>query len=519
MGRKKSKSRLPAKKVIQVKQTLDLTGLNEKCLKKVCSYLQINDLPNLSAACKRFIPICGETFNEEYNKYDLPFRVCELYDGEKVEKYEKTFIFLGKFIRKLRIEYDSLDSDDNKYMHNLIFENCSNALTEVHFLGMDNCMLINRTFPNLIRVSFTQCHLGSAIVSFEKWCPNVRQLEFKMIQSVMNTACIERTFPKLEHFALINYIDYNFSNRNLRRFIKLNRQLKELRICRDVIGIALKVTTEFISFVDQMLPDLESLEMIYMHQSAPPKMGNEPGNFRKLKSLHLTCRTHETWPVLISPIETIEQLTLDIEYGASKQTLDYILKSEKLQSLTWYLNKIDDLELVHNLSKQPMANLTELNIYATYGLEENCYKRAQILINIMDFMVHHKQLTTISVSFQMTENGRNFFNERKMCCKSCSKEFFVDNRSSDETKNDTKSEDECEASTNTTTNTEDETKKRTLTEESMDLSNLMYSFGKIVIHKFTDTWSTTYSMKKKSDKLLPVIEDMFIGVIFKKKKH
>ncbi|XP_055301837.1 uncharacterized protein LOC129568212 [Sitodiplosis mosellana] len=510
MGRRKMKKKMPpAKKTASPKgsserKSLKVTSLNDKCLLKICAYLEIDDLAHLAASCKRFIPVCMEIFEKQYQKMHFPIRVYEIYDEDKFERYENMFTYFGKFIKKLRVEFDSSDHRDNKDMHNLIVEYCSATLTELHFIEMDKRMAIYRRFPRLTHLTLTQCHLSATVSHFEKWCPNLRSLELEMVQSVTNTACIERPLPKLEHFGLVNFIDCNFSNKNVRRFIKNNPQLKGLRLCRDIFGMALKITTEYISYIDQMLPNLEALDVIYTHRSAPPACvhsNNIPPKFSNLKCLQMTCRSADTLSAFMIPSKLIEKLSVDIEQGASESNLGYIMNCKELKSLTWCLNKENEVKNVFKLSKNPapLPRLTDLKLYVVYGLNEKSHKRCQVLISIIDFMVHHKQLNSIVVGFQMTDNNKKFQRAEIACCENCSKFVDTDQESSDDN-----------------SDGDEEAENSTPPKNVADLGEILHPFTTVVEHKFNGAWKATFYIHKMPNKLIPVIEDVFICVAFKK---
>lgn len=507
MGRKKIKKKMPVSKKTASptgSSGRKITSLNDKCLKKVCSYLEIDDLAHLASSCKRFIPICIETFEKQYEKMQFPIRVFEIYDADKFDRYESLFTHFGKFIKRLRVEFDSPDHHDNRDMHELIVEHCHATLTELHYIEMEKRMAIHRTFPRLTHLTLTRCHLGATISHFQKWCPNLRSLDLEMVQGVINTACIERPLPTLEHFGLVNFVDCNFSNKNVRRFIKNNPQLKGLRLCRDIFGMALKITTEYISYIDQSLPNLEALDLIYTERSAPPScahLNDNPPKFNNLKCFRMTCRSANTLPVFMIPTKTIEKLSVDIEQGASEQDLEYIMQCKQLKSLTWYLNKEAELKHIFKLSKSQklLLALTDLKIYVIYGLNDKCHKRCQILINLMDFMVHHK-LISIVVGFQMTDNNKKLqHSAEKVCCQHCSGIFDTDSDSSDD---DNDGDEEAEHS---------KTSK-----SAVDLGDIIYPFSNVVQHKFNGAWKETFYIHKMPNKLIPVMDDVFICAAFKK---
>lgn len=397
MVRKKVKTKLPVKKVPPEETNLKVTGLNDKCLLKVCKLLAIDDLANLAASCQRFIAVCSETFAEKYEQMNcgFPIYICQLQNDTKMECFKNMVTFFGKHIKKMRVKYDSLDYCDNKKMHDLIIEHCNASLTEIHFIDLKKSMKINKQFSQLTHLSFSNCHLGDSIIQFEKWFPNMCRLNLQLIKSIANTSCIERSFPTLEHFGLVNFVDCNISNKNIIRFIKKNPQLKSLRICRDSFGLVLDITYKFISNIDLMLPNLESLDMTYWSRGAPIPMLDELPKFSNLKDLQMVCRNSSTLPPMMKRVTSIEQLTLNIEHGAMHDTLNYVLNCSALKSFTWYINTSDEVKLLHKLSKSPLPALTQIKIYSTFGIKDNCFNRSQSLITVLDFIVYHKRLKDV----------------------------------------------------------------------------------------------------------------------------
>lgn len=128
----------------------------------------------------------------------------DIYDEDKFKRYESLIINFGKHIKRLRVDFDSADNRDNRKMHDLIGEHCSGTLIELHYVAMDKRMGIYRTYPRLTHLTLTHCHMSVSVSHFDKWCPNLRSLNLEMVQSVINTACIERPLPKLEHFGLVS---------------------------------------------------------------------------------------------------------------------------------------------------------------------------------------------------------------------------------------------------------------------------------------------------------------------------
>lgn len=460
MGRKKFKPKLPAKNTASGTKCLKITGLNDKCLSKICNYLAIDDLASLAASCKRFIAVCGETFEEKYKLVhcNFPIRIWELRNVKKVECYKNMITFFGNKMRKMRVEYDSKDYYDNKIIHDLIVEHCSATIIEIHFIDMKKGMKINKPFQRLTHLTYSHCHLSDSSTQFDKWFPNLLELQLELVQSIANPVCIERTIPKLEQFGLVNFMDCNINNKNMIRFIKNNPQLKGLRICRDSLGLALDITYKYISYIDLMLPNLESLDMTYMSRLPPLPVLNELPKFSQLKNLRMVCRDASTLPAMMNSVKSIEQLTLDIEHGANDDTIDYILNCPTLSSLTWHLNTSDEPNLVFKLSKKPLPALTELKLYSSFGTKDNCFKRAQPLVSVFDFLVNHKQLNKIIVGFVQTD---------------------------------------CEAS-------------------DLMLSDVLQAFSKVVKNKFNGEWTTTYHLQRVLSKCMPLVEEVFICVNMKK---
>lgn len=195
------------------------------------------------------------------------------------------------------------------------------------------------------------------------------------------------------------------------------------------------------------------------------------------------------------PMKNIEEFVLDIEYGANDQTLECIMNCQHVKSFTWYLNVIDELRLVDKLTKNPIHTLTELKLYVVYGLKNNNYKRTQVLANVIEFMVHYKQLASIMVGFQLIDNNIDLFKEEKICCEKCS--THSDGDQSDD----------------------DDTISNERTNNLQVLETILESFRKIVEYKFNRIWTMNYWVQKMPDKLIPVMGKVYICANFRKKIH
>lgn len=494
MGRpkfnKKKIRKLVVKVIVPEDKTIKITWLNDKCLKKVCDYLEMDDLSNLAASCTRFTRVCDETFEKKFHHLYTNFqiRIFELNDKAKFTSYTNMLIHFGKHIKKLRVEYDANKHNDNKKMHDLIVENCSESVTELHILEMGRYMKFDKVFKQLSKLKLTRCHLNGSVILFEQWCPNICQFEIEMVQSVANTTCIEQKFPKLERFSLLNFVDCNFSVKNIRNFIKNNPQLKKLRICRDVFGFALNITPEYISYIDKMLPDLETLEMIYMHRSSPTQTTDNSWEFKNLQHLQMTCQVPQM-VLLMKSVTTIKRLDLNILNGANQETLDYIISCKNLQTLTWFLNKWDELELVFKLSRTPLVTMKQLKLFICFGEIEDIYRRCQTLVNVMEFMVRHKQIEHIIVEFQMTNHTNCLLNALNIC-ETISQYFELEFESSDD--------------------------EEDIANHSESLFHFLQTFGEVVKHKFNGAWSSTFYLHKIPNKLMPVTDNLFICGSFTK---
>lgn len=228
----------------------------------------------------------------------------------------------------------------------------------------------------------------------------------------------------------------------------------------------------------------------------------------------MTCRSTDTISAFQIPNQRIEKLSVDIEQGVNDANLDYIMDCKQLKSLMLYMNKANDLKHIMKLATNPLSlpELTEIQLYVIYGLNQKSHKRCQVLISVIDFMVQYKQLSSIAVAFQMTKNSRKFQMEEVACCENCSK--FLGTK--EEPSNDN-AEDDNDSDGDSDDGEDDIDKEASaLLKNVTGLGDILHPFSNIVKYKFNGAWQTTFYSKKIPNKLMPVVEDVFVCVAFKK---
>lgn len=205
---------------------LSIIELNDDCLEEIFMNLNLKQLFEVATVHPRFLIACRRAVSKKYRRKEIAISVHQ----HTHPNYPKVLYMLGDVISRVRITYDSLNSNAsgnfNNGLHDAIICHCSGTLTEATFNHIHPTMEVNKTFSCLTKLHFNQGCVGSSMSEFNMWFPKLVSLQFFFCKTI-DKKCIEQTFPNLEHFTVAHH---NFTFDNLCRFLDYNQQLKSFAV-------------------------------------------------------------------------------------------------------------------------------------------------------------------------------------------------------------------------------------------------------------------------------------------------
>lgn len=204
--------------------SLSITDLNDDCLEEIFMNLNLNHLFNVTVTHRRFLNACRRVFYKKYKNNEITISVYQTIQPQYVD----VLCLLGDMIAHLRVTFDRFDDfgNFNNRIHTAIVQHCSETLTEITFNHILPTMEINKPFQNLEKLNFNHGCVGRTMSEFKMWFPKLQSIQFFFCET-LNTNCIERNFPTLEHFTVAHH---NFTFQNLQIFLDLNPQLKSFTV-------------------------------------------------------------------------------------------------------------------------------------------------------------------------------------------------------------------------------------------------------------------------------------------------
>lgn len=209
---------------VTVDVTLSILDLNDDCLEQIFRNFNLKQLFNVTVTHSRFVTACRRIFSQQFKHKEIPIFIHQTTSIE----YPQIFHRLGDAISFLRITYDrfNIHRHFNHRIHDAIIRHCSDTLIEATFNHIQPTMQINQAFQQLRKLNFNQGCVGQTMSDFNTWFPKLCSLQFFFCNTI-NTQCIERYFPTLQHFTCAHH---NFTFENLRSFLDLNPQLRTFTI-------------------------------------------------------------------------------------------------------------------------------------------------------------------------------------------------------------------------------------------------------------------------------------------------
>lgn len=332
---------------------LTIAHLNNDCLEKVFSYLNLTDLTNVAESNVHLAISASNLFSIKYK--EIAFN-C--FDNTMSDE---TFLLIlqhfGESILKLRVEFCG-DSKRNIPILEAIIKNCAASIREIAFGYIRNGMVVDRIFPKLEKLELFDSALSgvdSSIIELGKWFPALHTLKVVNVALFWRKFVVEQ-YPTLENFG---YFAFPASNTmedsiSLAQFLQLNPQLKSLGM-DEINGLSIE---DFDQHAPAQLPNIECLDVVAPHPFPMssiefPSLRNLRLSFYNISINHLS----DTFDRLPKSIEVLELQTSAL----SSSGFNYILSCQNLAKLKLTISEPLEVWQMEELANK-MQSLTEIHI-------------------------------------------------------------------------------------------------------------------------------------------------------------
>lgn len=223
--------------VNSVSNNMKITDLNADCLEEIFDHLCPSDLLSVADTCTRIRKVAGLVFirkcgNERSIHIDNERIQCGWFNPLPSVHMDTTHQFLRCFGHLiLKINFNCYEQSRSSGIFRYINEYCAETLTSLSVSALEEYIFddISKPFTKLKFLSFNGCMLGGNLTNFNKWFPQMEELE-SLHNNMVDSKCIETQFMHLKriviHIPRSGFLPPNLNEENLEKFISLNTQLK-----------------------------------------------------------------------------------------------------------------------------------------------------------------------------------------------------------------------------------------------------------------------------------------------------
>lgn len=294
-------------------------NLNPDSFNELFDHLSLRDLNSLAHTCKCLHQVIGEYFTKNFAAINVIYGMNGLITSDSI----RVAAFI-RFIQKLSMHRDDMNS------FRYIITNCE-SLKEIHFVSITltdfkmECMKAILSQVEIIKMSDVTID-GNFYVEFLQFCTNLKQLSVRNCKS-FDFDWMLKTYPKLQHFELIDYQNAKFND--LLTFFKANPHIQSFStdskfISRfneliEKLAVNLNDLTIVRGYRDDLLNDSIFHQLIMLYNLGFYKKLHLHGAYRSLDGR-----------ILQNHIEKISQLKLETIHF---RTLVYVTPNINLLSM------------------------------------------------------------------------------------------------------------------------------------------------------------------------------------------
>lgn len=312
---------------------MKITELDPNCLTLIFLYLNIDDLLNIADANRELKSLVDPIFVDEFSNktFDLtiksrgPIEMCKtreksisIYDVYTSLRVLRCF---GTFISKLSITstytpIETVINYVNQYCNKTLNAISINDIFHKHVLDLT----LKKPYLNLKTLNITSCFLGTEIVNFNQWFPELRSLKLTNCR-LTNATDIMQCFPHLKKLALLQSNKKCFTFEIVREIYQKNPQL--LAISLDQYCLM-----EIICVASQYLPALEHLTL-HGHLENTNSTDNISMDFESVKKLELNTAIFNPINAINLFFENLEEIILHFQHENHMNSIIKFLTQHK----------------------------------------------------------------------------------------------------------------------------------------------------------------------------------------------
>lgn len=366
-------------------EAVKILDLNDDCLLEVFKYLNLLELNESAAVCKRFRQNARECFARS-KKNDLDLFVDIHRAGDTLDRViTKAWSVLrnfGEFITRVKV--DNGNRTDYPYLKAM----CSPAIIE---LLVRYCHTVNATHGKALRdlelfafdfqddfahtmgplierlhtLTLRCCNIEGMFLSlWPVWATELRELRLIGINVTWKRFdCLHQRFPKLVKIVLHYIYDLNISD--IAKMLKFNPQLKEIEL-NDCCSLPF-VGNTFV-LIAEYVPEVETLNLISNRLHKNRECIQHFAKLSKLKSLTLRIGSTDA----LSVIGTIAPANISLKYLCIWE-LDFLTRADRVIDVISKFKRLETLKLqqVMGLSTPHLIEICkhccELSTIHTFG--------------------------------------------------------------------------------------------------------------------------------------------------------
>lgn len=229
------------------KEPTKIIALNDDCLAKIFSRLDLQSLFNVSIANEWLRPAAGKIYNEKFraqivhvkpNKANGILPLTEFEDSIAVNGLKSCLLFLrcfGKFIAHLKVGYRLNNDVAYDHLHHYITTYCAEHLVRFEFDRTPNSLkeLFCKPFASVEYARICYSALEEEFSSFPTSFPNIRHLQLNQLELEQQYSGVH--FEHLDHLDVNLGFDYSdLSEASAFGLLSSNPQLRSLAISVEV---------------------------------------------------------------------------------------------------------------------------------------------------------------------------------------------------------------------------------------------------------------------------------------------
>ena len=240
-------------------QPLKIIDLNDDCLTKIFGYLNLRSLLNVANANEWLRPAAADVYKRKFGTKTVQLSIhdnrpktrssvhndcpvqCAVPKEYKhsIEMNSSLLCFqyircFGSSISDLTIDYNESKPKLIEHLHHYINEYCAESLIEIGFRSKPNHSIEQfvKPFVNIENVNVDGGNFGKQLLSFIKWFPRMRYLEFRNVQVNHHFSAIH--FQHLEHLTIDDCNQIGLTFYDAKNLLQSNQQLKSIEIKTDL---------------------------------------------------------------------------------------------------------------------------------------------------------------------------------------------------------------------------------------------------------------------------------------------